>query len=277
MRIDTLLDRMLRIRIENGRQLLRFVVRSALLCVVVAVGLDVVNQLVFFIDWQTAIRSWVVTVFVALVIAVPFLVAIAHANMRLYQAKQAVDELSRTDPLTGIPNRRALLEFARVPELSVMALAIVDIDRFKRVNDTHGHLVGDEVIRVVAHTMVSELGGFGHVGRLGGEEFALLSSSSAPELMQRLWDFRDRIAKSPIIVGSTVVRISISIGVAQRDKGQSFEGLFVEADRALYLAKAAGRNRVVSASDDLVGRTEAVPPAAAGEMAIRERAFRGRA
>lgn len=275
MRIDTILDRILRIRIENGRQLARFVVWSAMLCVAVAVGLDVINQLVFFIDWETAIRSWAITVLVALVIAVPFLVAIAHANLRLYQAKQAVDELSRTDPLTGIPNRRALLEFARVPELSVMALAIVDIDRFKRVNDTHGHLIGDEVIRVVAHTMVSELGGFGHVARLGGEEFALLSSSNASDLMQRLWDFRDRIATSPIIVGSTVVRISISIGVAERKDGQSFEGLFGEADRALYLAKASGRNRVVAASDMV--ETEERPATTTAEVGVRERAFRGRA
>lgn len=275
MRIDDTLDRLLRIRIEDDRQLVRFVSWSAAVCVAVALAFDVANQLVFFVDWETAIRSWIITVVVALVIAVPFLVAIAHANMRLFQAKQAVDELSRTDPLTGIPNRRALLEFAQVPELSVMALAIVDIDRFKRVNDTHGHMVGDEVIRVVAHTMVSELGAFGHVARLGGEEFALLTSSRTDNILQHLWDFRDRIAASPIVVGSTVVNISISIGVAERAAGESFERLFGEADRALYLAKASGRNRVVAAGDMV--ESDDVPPVAATEAGIRERAYRGRA
>jgi diguanylate cyclase (GGDEF)-like protein len=275
MRIDTILDRLLRIRIEDDRQLVRFVSWSAAVCVGVALAFDVANQLVFFVDWETAIRSWIITVVVALVIAVPFLVAIAHANMRLFQAKQVVDELSRTDPLTGIPNRRALVEFAQAPELSVMVLAIADIDRFKRVNDTHGHMVGDEVIRVVAHTMVSELGAFGHVARLGGEEFALLTSSSTDNILQHLWDFRDRIAAAPIIVGDAVVNISISIGVAQREAGESFERLFGEADRALYLAKASGRNRVVSA-DDLV-ETQDMPSAPATEAGIRERAYRDRA
>lgn len=275
MRIDTILDRLLRIRIEDDRQLVRFVSWSAAVCVAVALAFDVANQLVFFVDWETAIRSWVITVVVALVIAVPFLVAIAHANMRLFQAKQVVDELSRTDPLTGIPNRRALVEFAQAPELSVMVLAIADIDRFKRVNDTHGHMVGDEVIRVVAHTMVSELGAFGHVARLGGEEFALLTSSSTDYILQHLWDFRDRIAKSPIVVGDAVVNVSISIGVAEREAGESFERLFGEADRALYLAKASGRNRVVSA-DDLV-ETQDMPSAPATDACTRERAHRGRA
>jgi diguanylate cyclase (GGDEF)-like protein len=274
MRIDDILDRLLRIRIEDDRQLVRFVAWSAAVCVAVALAFDVANQLVFFVDWETAIRSWIITVVVALVIAVPFLVAIAHANMRLFQAKQAVDELSRTDPLTGILNRRALLEFAQVPELSVMALAIVDIDRFKRVNDTHGHMVGDEVIRVVAHTMVSELGGFGHVGRLGGEEFALVSSASTDDVLQHLWDFRDRIAAAPIIVGDAIVNVSISIGVAQREPGQSLETLFIEADRALYLAKASGRNRVVSAGD--MTATEDAPPVSS-DAVLRERAHRGRA
>jgi diguanylate cyclase (GGDEF)-like protein len=236
--------------IRTDKELVAYVVRITILCGVLAVALDVINQLVFFIDWETSIRSWVISAFVATGIAAPVAFAIARAHLELYRAKLAVEELSRTDPLTGLLNRRALLGNAEEPAPQVMALVIADIDRFKTVNDTHGHMAGDEVIKMVGRAMEAELGTFGRVGRLGGEEFALVSSSAATEeLMTGLWDFRDRIASTPIVVGSASVRVTISIGVASRKEGQSFAELFVDADRALYLAKASGRNRVVSAED----------------------------
>jgi diguanylate cyclase (GGDEF)-like protein len=237
--------------IRTERELFVYVVRVTILCGVLAVCLDVVNQLIFFIDWETSIRSWVISAFIATGIAAPVAFAIARAHLELYRAKLAVEELSRTDPLTGLLNRRALLESAVVLPPQVMALVIADIDRFKTVNDTHGHLAGDEVIKMVGQAMESALGPFGQVGRLGGEEFALVSKAPVTDdLIASLWDFRDRIAATPIVAGSASVRVTISIGVASRKEGQSFTELFADADRALYLAKASGRNRVVS-SDNL--------------------------
>ncbi len=236
--------------IRTDKELLTYVVRVSVLCVALAVILDVVNQLTFFVDWGTSLRSWVISAFVASAIAAPVAFAIARAHLELYRAKQAVEELSRTDPLTGLLNRRALLEPVEGSPPEVMALVIADIDRFKTVNDTHGHLVGDEVIKMVGRAMQAELGAFGRVGRIGGEEFALVSSSVATDkLMTGLWEFRDRIAATSIVVGSASVKVTISIGVASRKEGQDFDALFAEADRALYLAKASGRNRVVSAAD----------------------------
>lgn len=245
------LSSIVRPAIRTDKELVAYVVRVTVLCGMLAVSLDVINQLVFFIDWETSIRSWVISVFVACGIAAPVAFAIARAHLELYRAKLVVDELSRTDPLTGLLNRRALLGSDEEPTPQVMALVIADIDRFKTVNDSHGHLAGDEVIKMVGRAMQAELGTFGKVGRLGGEEFALVSSGSATDkLIAGLWDFRDRIAATPIVAGSVSIRVTISIGVASRKAGQSFAELFAEADRALYLAKASGRNRVVS-SDDL--------------------------
>lgn len=249
-----------------------YVVRVTILCGALAVGLDVLNQLTFFIDWETSIRSWIISLFIASGIAAPVAFAIARAHLDLYRAKLAVEELSRRDPLTGLLNRRALLESAEELPPKIMALVIADIDRFKTVNDTHGHLAGDEVIKMVGRAMESELGSFGQVGRLGGEEFALVSKTAMTDaLLQRLWDFRDRIASTPIVAGSASVRVTISIGVASRREGQSFTDLFSEADRALYLAKASGRNRVVSS--EALHRTDATP-ASESRPSTAERKFR---
>jgi diguanylate cyclase (GGDEF)-like protein len=237
-------------RIRDGRELRGYVFRVTLICVAVALIFDVINQTVFFVDWETSLRSWAITVMVAAVIAVPALLAIGKAHLQLYQAKLAVDELSRTDPLTGLSNRRGLLEEAEGLVPGALALVIVDIDRFKRINDAHGHLAGDDVIRAVGQAMGAELRDLGRVGRLGGEEFALLSASTATQLLaSRIWGFRDRIAATPIVTSSATVRVTVSAGVAIRRAGQSFDQLYAEADRALYLAKASGRNRVVLASE----------------------------
>jgi len=259
--------------IKTDRDLAIYIVRVVVLCVAAAVALDVVNQLTFFIDWETSLRSWIVTVFVAGAVAIPVVYAIARAHLDLYRAKEVVEELSRTDPLTGLLNRRALLMAADGPMATVMALAIADIDRFKSVNDSHGHLAGDEVIKVVGHAMQAELGAFGLVGRIGGEEFALVSTAAASEeLIPGLWNFCDRIAATPIVVGSSSIKVTISIGVASRKEDQTFEELFAEADRALYLAKASGRNRVVSADD--LQETDASLVGSRSGVATGERRYR---
>ncbi|MBM0205644.1 GGDEF domain-containing protein [Micromonospora sp. STR1s_5] len=139
-----------------------------------------------------------------------------------------------------------------------MALVIVDIDRFKRVNDTYGHIVGDEVIKVVAGLVDQALADLGRVGRLGGEEFALLSRDAEPGLMMlRLEALRHLVSMTSVVVGSTSVSVTISAGWAVRQPGQALTELYSEADRALYLAKATGRNVVIGADQVSRGTNEA--------------------
>jgi diguanylate cyclase (GGDEF)-like protein len=235
--------------IHDNRELARFTIRITLFAVAIALSTDVAQQLAFFVDWPTCLRSWAITVATSLVISVPIAFAFGKAHFELYRAKLAADALSRTDALTELPNRRALIEMTESSLPRVLALAIFDIDRFKAVNDTYGHLTGDAAIRSVGRMMAQDLGSLGYVARLGGEEFAVLASDVATdELTRRLFDFRDRLSATPIIIGKLAVRVTISAGVALRDQDQTFDRLYSEADRALYQAKAAGRNRIQFAS-----------------------------
>jgi len=240
------------IRIESRRDLRAYVARTTAFCVAVALACDVVNQMVFFDCWTAAARSWVITVVVVLAVALPVSRAIAAAHLTLFRTGQ-------TDHLTGLANRRALLDRASDPKL--MALMIADIDRFKAVNDGHGHLVGDTVLQAVAALLQAKLGDLGLVGRLGGEEFALVcTDGDAGDLLRRLEDFREAVARAPMTAGDgSRVPVTISAGVARRIAGQSFHELYAEADKALYVAKTTGRNRIVMA--DLTNATsDPIPP-----------------
>jgi diguanylate cyclase (GGDEF)-like protein/PAS domain S-box-containing protein len=156
-----------------------------------------------------------------------------------------LETLALTDQLTGLPNRRALMEAVYTAKLEALALVIVDIDRFKRVNDTHGHLVGDAVIRSVGQMMAGDFKGIGQVARVGGEEFALISSgASSQSLTSALTAFCERVRSTPVLTNGVAVRVTVSAGIALRRRDETFDQLYSAADRALYAAKAAGRNRV---------------------------------
>ena len=175
--------------------------------------------------------------------------SIGKAHLELHRAKRAAEELARTDQPTGLLNRRGLMDAAPTLGRSVFALVIADIDRFKFVNDTYGHVVGDDVIRTVAHRMADELSRLGLLARVGGGEFALLCSGlSVDDLMERLSAVHDRIASTPIMSKGLAVRVRISAGVAVARNSEEFDQLYSAADHALYSAKAAGRNRIVLAN-----------------------------
>lgn len=235
-------ERRLTIRLRNDRDVLRYMIQTTAICVAAALLVDIANQLVFFESWSAAIRSWAITVSVVMVIALPVTRVIAKANLALYR-------LSRTDPLTGLLNRRAFFDDVDIGP-SFIALIIFDIDRFKLVNDAHGHMIGDEVLRAVSAMMVSCLGASGRIARLGGEEFGLLASEPHQLTIRAdLERFRDTVASTPVIAGSVAVSVTISAGLANRVGDQPLDDLYARADRALYEAKAAGRNRIVLADD----------------------------
>jgi diguanylate cyclase (GGDEF)-like protein len=230
--------------VRDRRELVTYVASATALAIVVALGIDVINQLVFFISWGDSLRSWAVTIFAAIVIAVPILYGIGRTHLSLHQAKTMVERLSLTDPLTGLANRRAILDRAEGAAGTTLVLIIIDVDRFKTVNDTYGHRVGDVVLKTIGQHMAAELGGLGMVGRLGGEEFAVVSSETPPDIvLEQVKAFCDRIATTPIVAHRIAVTLTVSAGAAIGD-GRSFDALYAEADRALYAAKAAGRNRV---------------------------------
>ena len=231
--------------IVSRRDLVVYVATTSAISLAIALGADVASHLTFFGGWAAAFRSWSITIVVVAVIAIPVASAIGRSQLELHRAKLAVEELSRIDPMTGLPNRRAVFELAERSEAQTMVLVIFDIDRFKRVNDTLGHLAGDDVIRRVSQMMAEALQPLGTVGRIGGEEFMLVGSDvDIDRLVASLADFRERLATTSILTRDSAVTVTMSAGVAVLWEGADFNDLYAEADHALYRAKALGRNRV---------------------------------
>ncbi len=169
-----------------------------------------------------------------------------------------------TDPLTGLRNRRGLeqsvaqLSANAIDGLAGTAILIADIDHFKLVNDTFGHLIGDQVIRSCAQVLTGAVKGRDVVARFGGEEFLiLLPDTPAKGAMALAEQIRLAVHKLRIQrgEGNDSHPISISIGVALPNAGESMSQVIERADQALYQAKNAGRNCVRLASESLQAKT----------------------
>lgn len=169
----------------------------------------------------------------------------------LQGAYAAAEERARTDDLTGLKNRRAFYELgARTLEHAQryghpVCVVMLDIDRFKRINDTWGHAAGDEAIKAVAQVIRQTVRATDISGRVGGEEFAvLLPESSAEEAAAQAERLRQAVAGLSLRQGADEIPITCSLGVAERDGESSLDRLMRRADLALYEAKVQGRNRV---------------------------------
>lgn len=165
-------------------------------------------------------------------------------------------DLAFKDPLTGLNNRRGFAEIAQSllanaqRQDRALALAMLDIDHFKRVNDSHGHDAGDEVLCALARTLRTSVRESDVLGRFGGEEFAILLPGADGEGARGVLEkCRSRVAEAPITLRSgTAVPITVSIGfVTLSPEVWSLQALIKRADMALYDAKGAGRNRVICA------------------------------
>lgn len=180
------------------------------------------------------------------------LIAYSVVGLAVYDlglSRQRFERLSRTDMLSGLMNRRAFLDAFEQARGSV-SLVLLDIDRFKSINDTLGHKAGDDVIVAVAQVLKDLLGEDAMVARIGGEEFAVLLSGSeagtGPEVAESI---RRAVGEAAFEAAGRAVRITVSGGISEGVAESGFSELFSGADRALYLAKAAGRNRIVHARE----------------------------
>jgi diguanylate cyclase (GGDEF)-like protein len=182
-----------------------------------------------------------------------------YAKDQLKKALAELEQLALTDPLTRIPNRRHLYqiaarEMARARRYNYpFSLLIVDIDRFKQVNDTYGHLAGDEVLQSVAAIVKNTLRREDCFARFGGEEFIVLlpctDTIAALGVANRI---RTLIASSSLIVQGRAIAVTASIGIATyRYEDRDLDGLIARADAALLSAKHQGRNRCIVHSSNL--------------------------
>jgi diguanylate cyclase (GGDEF)-like protein len=167
---------------------------------------------------------------------------------------------SRTDSKTGLLNvstweAEAEVELSRATRTrSPVALALVDIDHFKLVNDTYGHLAGDRVLKAIAEALTGQSRDYDRAGRFGGEEFVLLLAQTKEEdackIAERLRGYIANLAiRTDDRPDAPTLSVTISVGVTAMARGESFEltDLLAAADSAMYAAKQAGRNRVAFA------------------------------
>jgi diguanylate cyclase (GGDEF)-like protein len=169
-------------------------------------------------------------------------------------------ELCQTDYLTGVDNRRSFMESAETEFMRAqrygksLAVILVDVDHFKRVNDSHGHAIGDEVLKIVAKTLAGQMRRHDVAARYGGEEFALLLAETSQEEAQIVAERCRGLVESLALVRpgdvGEPVRVTVSLGIAALPHPgvDRIERLIDVADAALYRAKSEGRNRVAIAA-----------------------------
>ena len=170
---------------------------------------------------------------------------LAHEEMRV---------LATHDQLTGVFNRRHVEDLVRKEleraqrHMRSLTVAMMDADHFKVINDSHGHQVGDEVLRAIASRCQQTLRANDVFGRYGGEEFVVVfpetDLEAAGSVAERL---RAAVADGPITVGEVSLNVTVSMGLAEFVRGQDMRMLFKRADAALYAAKQGGRNLVRAA------------------------------
>jgi diguanylate cyclase len=175
---------------------------------------------------------------------------------KLQEELEQIRKQASRDSLTGLTNRAIFFDLlsgkmTEASAQSLFCLVMLDIDHFKRVNDTFGHLVGDKVIRVVSETLKQSIKGQDTAARYGGEEFVLLLPETGLEGATTLCNkIRGRIADTKLVRTGTrepLGQITISAGVVQYRHGEEQLDLIQRADDALYKSKRNGRNRVTQA------------------------------
>ncbi len=205
------------------------------------------------------------TAVIPFLLGVPTLLVLLRLLRELAATRAQLTRLSMLDPLTNTLNRRSLLAYAeRMLEAAgdePLSVALIDADWFKRINDRHGHIIGDDCLRGITRAIFARLPPRAVCGRYGGEEFALVLPGMTEDAAVGLAEaIRADVAQACAAVAGQSVGVTISTGVAGSDRqGADLHGLLGLADQALYQAKDDGRDRVVQAAD-LLRSPDASPP-----------------
>jgi diguanylate cyclase (GGDEF)-like protein len=217
------------------------------------------EALSWLIDYPVSWKQYVLRVVIPLLITPAVVIPLLLMSIRLNKLRSEMDRLARTDALTGLPNRRAF--FARANEIFALlqghepaAVLMVDIDRFKAINDTFGHDAGDAVLKGVAQTILAVAAECGAhralAARIGGEEFAVVidrfDAAEATALAEKICQ---RVRACATVHRTIPISATVSVGVASRQDAEPIDVVLKAADGAVYEAKHAGRDRVCVASD----------------------------
>lgn len=238
-------------------------VELAILIPVVSMALSTITAgITFRIGIPDTLSGYLwITVWVSVCVSVPMALLAAQYDYRIRQSHKRLEALASTDPLTGLLNRRSFRsavqdELARMQRSqSHGAIALIDLDHFKSFNDRFGHEFGDFVLCEVAVLLHDELRNpFDKVARWGGEEFIVLVSNVTPMQAGAVFErLRARIEAHGFEFNGEKARVTASFGIRLFDAMSDFDHTVLHADKALYSAKAAGRNRVAVSEDVFTG------------------------
>lgn len=182
-------------------------------------------------------------------------VEIHSSNSPRYAMRQRLEELQEmamNDPLTGIANRRfvEISLAARLEELRrygfPFAILFADVDNFKQINDTHGHAVGDRILKMISATLAHSLRSFDLIGRWGGEEFVALLINIQPVDLFALSDRLRRLVEKSVLTieNGETIRVTVSVGATVARIGDTTDGLVERSDKLMFESKRRGRNQV---------------------------------
>jgi diguanylate cyclase len=186
----------------------------------------------------------------AIVVGGPFIALCFLILTKQVSLQRTLVRFARFDALTDLPNRRHFLKRAEAITLEVdtSVLLLLDVDHFKVVNDTWGHSVGDECLRSISHIFASVVRSDDIVGRLGGEEFGILLRNTN---LNRIDYLTEKLLRPlPFNAGPNLehLTVTVSIGACEIARGGDLDASMIDADKALYLAKANGRCRIETAA-----------------------------
>ncbi|MBC7283602.1 GGDEF domain-containing protein [Hoeflea sp.] len=211
---------------------------------------------------EALIVATVLTPPITFILAVGSYMAVGFAIHDLGVSRAELERLSRTDMLSGLANRRAFQDAFDTCELE-KTMVVFDIDRFKTINDTHGHSKGDAAIAEVAAILTAVFGDRSLCARIGGEEFAVFSSDIPFAEFAALAEIaRVRVSRLQISADAGAFGVTVSGGIARVRAKQKFGESFSRADTALYAAKTGGRDRIAFSfpADDKAGGAEPAMP-----------------
>ena len=174
----------------------------------------------------------------------------AQLALAMTQAAQAevMHQQATSDPLTGLLNRRGVVEKLEYHDVPKSTVAVIDVDRFKMINDRYGHIVGDEVIQAISARISGGISRNDVVGRWGGDEFVVvleLSIDKGTAVIERVFN---QVSAEPLSTTVGEIPVGISVGISEWIDGEPLDKVLARADAALYSAKDSGRNQFVVAA-----------------------------
>lgn len=176
-------------------------------------------------------------------------IARVQTQLQIKTQIEKLEFLASRDSMTGIYNRRKFFELASLlfeTTQNNLFISMIDIDHFKKINDTYGHDAGDIVIKTMARVIAELLPPYAIFGRIGGEEFAVILEKNEQDVLALFENIKNEIANLEIETNSDTIKFTISNGIAQKNNDtHSVDALLKKADEALYEAKGTGRNKVI--------------------------------